>query len=70
LQLNIVSISEAASLLEVHPETVKRLCRREVLPATKFGRSWLIKRIDLLRFAEHYQATPGRPRKTVLEGTA
>ena len=68
MQDDVVSASDAAVRLGVHPETVKRLCRQGALPASKFGRSWLIRRTDLERFAESYRGAPGRPRKAASRG--
>ena len=59
---DIVSAATAASFLGVHPETVKRLCRDGSLPASKFGKAWLIRSEDLERFSEGYKGNRGRPR--------
>ena len=53
-------VVEAAALLDVHPETVKRLCRQGDLPATKQFNTWLIRRRDLKKFAATYHSRPGR----------
>ena len=37
---NYVDVIEASKILDVHPETVKRLIREGKLAATKFGNKW------------------------------
>ena len=34
---NYIDVIEVSKILDVHPETVKRLIREGKLPATKFG---------------------------------
>ena len=53
---------QAAQRLSIHPETVKRLIREGKLPASKFGRKWLIRRDELEQFASGYTPQVGRPR--------
>jgi len=45
----VVSVEEAASLLGVHPETVRREIRRGRLPAVRIGRRTLVAREVLNR---------------------
>ncbi len=54
---------EAAHRLDVHPETVKRLCRQGDLPAQKFRNTWLIRRDDLDVFSSTYDPRPGAKRR-------
>ena len=56
--LNIV---EAAELLDVHPGTVKRLCREGRLLAEKVHNGWLVHKDVLRNFAEEYSGRRGRP---------
>jgi len=49
--LNVV---EAAAILGVHWETVKRLCREGRIPAEKVHNTWLIHKDKLDRFAATY----------------
>ncbi len=60
---NYVDVSEAAKILKVHPETVRRLIREGKLPATKFGNKWLLDRDRVLMFAATYPGQPGRVRR-------
>ena len=60
---NCIDVIEASKILDVHPETVKRLIREGKLPATKFGNKWIIE-LDRLRvFANTYDGRRGRVRK-------
>ena len=49
--LNVV---EAAAILGVHWETVKRLCREGRIPAQKVHNTWLIRKDKLDEFAATY----------------
>jgi excisionase family DNA binding protein len=48
----LLNTIEAARLLRVHVNTVKALCRKGRLPATKIGREWRINRADLLAYLQ------------------
>ena len=58
-----VTAIEAARRLDVHPETVKRLCRQGDLPAQKFRNTWLIRREILDVFSSTYDPRPGAKRR-------
>jgi len=49
-----LDVVEAANILGVHWETVKRLCREHRLQAYKVHNKWLIHKDVLHRFAEIY----------------
>ncbi len=49
---DVLNVHEAARLLGVHVETVRRLARRGDVPAFKAGRQWRIKRAILDRWLE------------------
>lgn len=57
---NFIGADEAAKLLKVHPETVKRLIRKKTLPATKVGNKWIIDRDQLMAFSGSYDGRRGR----------
>ena len=59
---NYVDVIEASRILDVHPETVKRLIREGKLTATKFGNKWIMERDRLLMFANGYDGRRGRSR--------
>ena len=60
---NDVDVIEASKILDVHPETVKRLIREGKLAATKFGNKWIMERNRLQVFANTYDRSRGRVRK-------
>ena len=51
---NYVNVVEAAEILGVHWETVKRMCREGRIRASKVHNMWLIRQDDLARFASTY----------------
>jgi excisionase family DNA binding protein len=46
--MKTLSLKEAAALLRMHPQTVRRLALKGELPAAKPGKSWLFVEDDLL----------------------
>ena len=43
----ILTIQQAAEYLQVCDKTVRRLISRKELPASKIGKSWRVKKIDI-----------------------
>lgn len=43
----IMTIQQAAEYLQVCDKTVRRLISRKELPASKIGKSWRVKKIDI-----------------------
>ena len=60
---NYVDVMQASKILDVHPETVKRLIREGKLTATKFGNKWIMERDRLQVFASTYDRSRGRARR-------
>jgi excisionase family DNA binding protein len=58
--MKIITVQDAANRLGVTRERVYKLIADERLPATRFGRDWIIKEKDLALVADR---KPGRPRK-------
>jgi len=58
-----LDVVEAANILGIHWETVKRLCREHRIPAQKVHNKWLIHKDDLYRFAETYDKGRGPKNK-------
>jgi len=56
-----VTTAEAADILGVHQSRIYALIKAERLPATRFGKSWIIQKSDLNLVKER---NPGRPKKT------
>lgn len=48
--LRTYTAAEAAEVLKVTPFEVTRLCRKNIIPASKPGKSWIITEADLLAF--------------------
>ena len=62
---NYIDVIEASKILDIHPETVKRLIREGKLTATKFGNKWIMERDRLRAFANTYHGGRGTSRKTL-----
>jgi excisionase family DNA binding protein len=60
---NYIDVIEASRILDVHPETVKRLIREGKLTATKFGNKWIMENERLQVFANVYDGRRGRVKK-------
>ncbi len=58
-------VIEAARILRVHPETVKRLCRQGDLSAGKIHNTWLIHRDTLEAFAGTYDPRRGARKRLI-----
>ena len=60
---NYIDVIEASKILNVHPETVKRLIREGKLTATKFGNKWILEPVPPQVFANTYDRNRGRVRR-------
>ena len=60
---NYIDVIEASKILNVHPETVKRLIREGKLTATKFGNKWIMELDRLQAFANTYDGRRGKSRR-------
>ena len=60
---NYVDVLEVSNILEIHPETVKRLIREGKLTATKFGNKWIMELDRVREFANTYDGRRGRTRR-------
>ena len=58
---DVLTAVEAASTLNLHPETVKRFCRIGKLKGEKLSVGWLIRRTEIETFLSTYSETRGRP---------
>lgn len=63
-----LSVSEAATILGIHPGTVKRLCREQKLSAHKVHNGWLIHIDEVQSFAKKYKGRRGRPSNRMVVG--
>lgn len=57
-QLPYLTIEEAAELLRIRPDTIRRLLRQKQLPGKKIGREWRISREALDEYIRQ-RDTPG-----------
>ena len=55
-----LTTAEAASALELHPQTIKRLCRLGKLNGQKLNGGWVASKTELDSFAITYTETRGR----------
>ena len=58
---DFLTTAEASSVLGLHTETIKRLCRLGKLKGEKVNNGWLISKKEVDTFASTYSETRGRP---------
>ncbi len=51
---------EAARVLDIHPQSLRRLIKQNKIPATLFAGKYLIERDKLEMFKSNYDPRPGR----------
>lgn len=61
-KLGLVTTSEAARELGVHPKTVSRLLRQGKLAGVKLANRWLIEQATLKTFGKNYIGKKGKPK--------
>lgn len=57
---NYMSLLEAATALNIHPSSLRRLIKQKKLPAQLFAGKYLIERHVLEQFKTSYDPRPGR----------
>jgi len=62
LTQSVISSSEAAAFLGIHPLSIQKLIYSGSLSAEKIANRWLIQRDELAEFAKTYNPNRGRPR--------
>ena len=62
LNSTVVSSSEAAAVLGIHPFSIQKLIYSGALPAEKIANRWLTPRDALSEFAKTYNPSRGRPK--------
>ena len=55
---NLISVTQAAHMLNVHPATIRRMIARGDLPATRIGRIWRVNPNDLMPERRELPGTP------------
>ena len=63
----ILTASQVASLLQVHPRTVYKLVKQGSIPGKKFGGGWRFSRQEIMQMISP-QAPAARPQSDNLEG--
>ena len=56
--LRTLSLSEAAALLRMHPEEVRRRAKCGAIPGAKPGRCWIFIEVDLADYVRSFYASP------------
>ena len=62
LSKTVVSSSDAAHVLGIHPLSIQKLIYSGALSAEKIANRWLIQKDELTEFAKTYNPSRGRPR--------
>ena len=62
LEVKLMTTSEGARRLGVHPKTLSRLMRNKKLPGVKLANRWLIEETVLDEFRKTYTGREGRPK--------
>jgi len=62
LSNTVLSSTDAAKVLGIHPLAIQKLIYRGVLTAEKIANRWLIQREVLTEFAKTYNPNRGRPK--------
>ncbi len=57
---NYLDLVEAARLLGIHPQSLRRLIKQKRVPAVLFAGKYLIERHHLDQFKSSYDPRPGR----------
>jgi excisionase family DNA binding protein len=57
---NYLDLVDAARVLNIHPQSLRRLIKQKKVPATLFAGKYLIERTSLEQFKSSYDPRPGR----------
>jgi excisionase family DNA binding protein len=57
---NFLDLVEAARILRIHPQSLRRLIKQKKIPAVLFAGKYLIERDKLEMFKANYDPRPGR----------
>ncbi len=57
---NYLDLVEAARILSIHPQSLRRLIKQKKMPAILFAGKYLIERDKLEMFKANYDSRPGR----------
>lgn len=59
LEIGVVKVGR---ILDIHPESVRRLIRSKHIPARKVGTKWMIRERDVMKMANWYTGQRGPAR--------
>jgi excisionase family DNA binding protein len=57
---NYLDLVDAARVLNIHPQSLRRLIKQKKVPAVLFAGKYLIERTSLDQFKSGYDPRPGR----------
>lgn len=57
-QTNLLTLRQTAELLQVNPETVRRLAQAGKIPSAKIGRKWVFIQQDLAQYIRSQYSNP------------
>lgn len=57
---NYLDLVDAARILNIHPQSLRRLIKQKKVPAVLFAGKYLIERTSLEQFKASYDPRPGR----------
>jgi hypothetical protein len=64
---NYLDLVDSARILNIHPQSLRRLIKQKKVPAVLFAGKYLIERPKLEMFKSNYDPRPGRkPIRTLL----
>ena len=61
--IQLMTLAEAAELLQVSTRTLHRMIRSAELPAFKVGGQWRVRESQLQQWIEHRESFPGEAEK-------
>jgi excisionase family DNA binding protein len=61
--IQLMTLAEAAELLQVSTRTLHRMIRSAELPAFKVGGQWRVRESQLQQWIEHRESSPGEAEK-------
>lgn len=63
--MKLITVSRAATLIGITPDSIIAAIYRGALPAEKYGRDWLIEVESAKMYIDVHKGKPGRKKKTV-----
>lgn len=57
----VVTVEEAAKILEVNPDRIRKLCRQKRLECKKFGFVWMVDLASVQTYKDSYRKPGPKP---------